>query len=172
MKSLSQFSTFMLFWFLVGEVKGRKNKQSDGAHDQTKEKNRNTYGLDVSFPARRPVSTNFPWLPHNQDPIKNPTPTKYRDMPIQPLGDRHQIYVNMLHGCRKAYPENSKFCDYYEFQRMLMNQRQPVSMKNYTRIGFLKTQAPTNVVKLVKEFWKNNQLKRSLEEWVRRNIHM
>jgi hypothetical protein len=164
MKSFSRSLAVVIFSFLLVEIRGWKHQQH--VDKPTEETIVNSYGLDVSFPARRPVSTNYPWLPHNQDPVNNPTPEKYQDMPMQPLGDRHKIYVDMLHGCRKAYPENSQFCDYYELQRMLMNQRQPVSMINYTRTGFLKTQAPSHVVKLVNEFWNSNHFKGALEEWV------
>jgi hypothetical protein len=125
-----------------------------------------SYGLDVSFPIHRAVSTNYPWLPHNVDPENHPTPLVYQDMPVQPLGNRHQIYLDILHGCQRAYPENSHFCDHYEFHRMLMNQRQPSSMVNYTKTGFLKTKAPENVVKLVQDFWRNNHFKGKPEIWV------
>jgi hypothetical protein len=126
-----------------------------------------SYGFDVSFPIHRAVSTNYAWLPHNVDPENYPTtPLAYQDMPVQPLGNRHQIYLDMLHGCQRAYPENAHFCDHYEYHRMLMNQRQPSSMVNYTKTGFLKTKAPENVVQLVQDFWRNNHFKGKPEIWV------
>jgi hypothetical protein len=51
------------------------------------------YGTDVSWPMHHvSVSTNYPWLPHNMDPVNNPIPEEYREMPLQPLGDRHKVY--------------------------------------------------------------------------------
>jgi len=74
----------------------------DGARQQPQE----SYGLDVSLPIQRAVSTNY-----------------------QPLGDRRAVYLKHLQGCRNAYPHQPESCDHYEYHRMLMNLRQPVSMK-------------------------------------------
>ena len=50
------------------------------------------YGVDISWPIQHgKVSSNFPWLSHNVDP-QNPIPEEYKDMPIQPLGDRQKKY--------------------------------------------------------------------------------
>lgn len=93
-----------------------------------------TYGVDVSFPIHHRVSTNYPWLPHNQN-SSIPVPVEFKDMPLQPLGDRQAAYVAHLDACRKHYKEKSNICDIYEFDRQLMNQRQPQSMQasNHTR---------------------------------------
>ena len=64
-----------------------------------------TYGLDVSFPAL-------------QDAVQKEG---------NPLGNRHQAYLDHMEGCRRAYDGDG--CDRYEHQRMLMNRRQPVSME-------------------------------------------
>lgn len=64
-----------------------------------------TYGLDVSFPAL-------------QDVVQQEG---------NPLGNRHQVYLDYMEGCRRA--NDGDACDRYEHQRMLMNRRQPVSME-------------------------------------------
>lgn len=91
------------------------------------------YGIDISWPIQGKVSTNYPWLPHNVDPIINPTPIQYQEMPLQPFGNdgRHQAYMKHLEGCRSFYTnkEDSGMCDVYDFDRMLMNKRQPQSMQ-------------------------------------------
>jgi hypothetical protein len=64
------------------------------------------YGVDVSFPIHNTqVSTNYPWLPHNVDPANHRTPAKYKNMPLQVLGDRDQFYKDYISGCNKKYPK-------------------------------------------------------------------
>ena len=92
-----------------------------------------SYGVDVSFPIHRRVSTNYAWLKHNTDPAHNDVPTEYRDMPLQPLGDRQASYVRHVEGCRKYYANKANYCDIYEYDRMLMNLRQPQSMQVSSR---------------------------------------
>lgn len=83
------------------------------------------YCLFVSY-LRQKISTNYPWLPHNADPANNPVPKAFEGMPIQPLGDRQSVYNSHLAGCRQYYgKQNGNKCDIYEYDRMLMNQRQP-----------------------------------------------
>jgi hypothetical protein len=88
-----------------------------------------SYGVDVSFPIHRRASTNFAWLPHNADPLHNDVPTEYRDMPVQPLGDRQAAYVQHVDGCRRHNGDDAADCDAYEYDRLLMNLRQPQSMQ-------------------------------------------
>ena len=65
-----------------------------------------SYGTDISFPHHhRQISTNYAWLPHNQDPTHHPVPSQYKDMPVQPLGDRQAFYENFLESCEKFYKE-------------------------------------------------------------------
>ena len=88
------------------------------------------YGADISFPTHRiPVSTNYPWLPHNVDPANNPRPEEYIDMPIQPLGDKNEFYVEYLNGCRQFYKDDGDACDQSEYDRIERNRRQPQSMQ-------------------------------------------
>ena len=88
------------------------------------------YGVDVSFPVHQPtVSTNYPWLPHNVDPTNNPTPEEYKDMPIQPLGNKLAFYEEFMNGCRQFYGDRGHLCDATETDRVAMSLRQPQSMK-------------------------------------------
>ena len=122
------------------------------------------YGVDVSFPIHHRVSTNLDYLPHNKDPSL-PVPLEYKDMPLQPLGDRQKVYVKHVDDCRKNYPEKSNMCDVYEYDRILMNQRQPQSMQNYTTDAFKKIKAPDHIVQLVTSFWETNKLNQVKERW-------
>jgi hypothetical protein len=80
------------------------------------------------------VTTNYPWLPHNMDP-SIPAP-EYRNMPIQPLGNRQEFYNNMIQGCIDYYPNEADRCLAHERDRVDMSLRQPQSMYNYTSAGF------------------------------------
>ena len=62
-----------------------------------------SYSFDVSFPIHGRVSTNYPHLPHNVDPANNEMPSRYQNQPLQVLGDRQEIYLEHLDGCRAAY---------------------------------------------------------------------
>ena len=56
----------------------------------------------------------------------------YADTDTAFLGNRQQIYNDYLRTCRAYYgkTDGSK-CDVYEYDRTIMNQRQPQSMQNY-----------------------------------------
>ena len=112
-----------------------------------------TYGLDVSFPVHHRVSTNYDVVPFENNAVPPET-----DEPLQVLGNRQEMYVNHLNGCREqlASTEDSDACDSYEYDRMLMNLRQPQSMVNMTEIGFQKVRAPEHLIKLVEKFWQAN----------------
>lgn len=94
------------------------------------------YGVDVSFPMQyAQVSTNYPWLPHNQDPSL-PVPPEYEGMVLQPLGNRDEIYRNFLQGCKDAFGKKGSRCTQNELDRIAMTLRQPQSMQNYTELGY------------------------------------
>jgi len=123
------------------------------------------YGVDVSFPMHyASVSTNYDWLPHNQDPTL-PTPKEYEDMVTQPLGDREEFYRNFLQGCRDAFGKKGSRCTQNELDRVAMSLRQPQSMQNYTDLGYKKIRAPDHVWKLIQDFWQKNKGKESKENW-------
>lgn len=128
-------SVFLLI-VLASETLSEVAQHDDASHGAT-------YGLDVSFPIQGQVSKN------------------------NPLGDRQQMYTNHLDGCRKHYASTGgKYtCDQFEYDRMIMNRRQPQSMVNLTEIGFTKVQAPPKLKELIEEFWTNNKDKAKIEAW-------
>jgi len=129
------------------------------------------YGVDVSLPMHYDnVTTNYPWLPHNND-ASIPTPPEYKDMPIQPLGNRQVFYNNMIQDCIDFYGDKGDRCITHERDRVDMNLRQPQSMRNYTETGFKKIQAPQNVWKLLKDFWDANHGKEKVEQWPAGNTY-
>jgi hypothetical protein len=105
-----------------------------------------TYGIDVSFP------------------IQNSLVGRKE---FNPLGDRQDVYVHHLEACRKAYSEDPSKCDSYEYGRMVMNRRQPQSMKNLTDVGFKKVRAPVRLKELIDDFWNANsqEEKQKTENW-------
>lgn len=130
------------------------------------------FGVDVSFPIHRTtVSTNYPWLPHNEDPENNPTPPEYEGMPIQWLGNKKQFYDDFLQGCRDKYKKYASACDSTERDRVNMSFRQPTSMQNYTDIGFKKIKTPPLMWKLISDFWEANKDKRGPENWNKGNTY-
>lgn len=132
-----------------------------------------SYGIDVSNPIHYRVSTNYAHLPHNTDPENHEEPTQFQGMPLQPLGDRQQVYSNHLDGCRKFYaPDDSYRCDIFEYDRLTMNLRQPQSMVNLTESGWKLLKAPTHVKELIQEFWEKNSAKSSPEIWGKGNVYV
>ena len=145
----------------------------DGGEPQADNSTWSSYGVDVSFPIFHSVSTNYPWLPQNNN---NNT------MPLQPLGNRHKLYQDHLNACREIYNtgnddddnnddnnHDNNWCDQHEYMRMMMNLRQPASMVNYTKRGFQKIKAPTQLTKLIAKFWKQNHYKGQEEIWPQGN---
>lgn len=110
------------------------------------------------------VSTNYAWLPHNIDP-SIPTPRKYKDMPVQPLGDKQNEYERLIQGCVDHYGPKGELCHQHEVDRVDMTFRQPQSMFNYTQMGFTKIRAPEAVFNLIKQFWDANRNKSAIENW-------
>lgn len=97
--------------------------------DGAQEHNKLEYGADVSWPMQHfQVSTNYPWLPHNVDPSLE-TPSEYRDMPLQPLGNRQKIYDDFLQSCADHFKEKGSRCYESEIARIEMGLRQPQSMQ-------------------------------------------
>jgi len=124
------------------------------------------YGYDVSFPIMNAiVSDNYPWLPHNVDPENNPVPDRYKNMPLQILGDKQKPYDELLQGCKSHYVLRRSACTSTENDRIEMNKRQPPSMQNYTELGFKKIKAPPDIFEVIKEFWEKNKDNQSPENW-------
>jgi prolyl 4-hydroxylase len=123
------------------------------------------YGVDVSFPIHhKTASVNYPWLQHNVDSTA-PTPHQYRDMVIQPLGDKQAFYNEFVDSCVKHFGKKGKRCLQTEGDRIEMALRQPQSMQNYTAAGFKKIKAPESIFKLIKEFWDKNKDSDKPEQW-------
>jgi len=140
------------------------------------------YGADISFPMHyERVSTNYPWLMHNKlnNNDKNsttttgstgttgkiPIPDRYKDQPLQPLGNKHKFYSDYVQGCVDRYGPKGNRCIQSEQDRVEMSLRQPQSMRNYTKIGFTKIRAPERVMTLLNEFWQANKDKQKDENW-------
>ena len=70
------------------------------------------------------VSKNYDWLPHNVDPSVE-TPEEYKDMVVQPFGDKQSWYDEMIQGCVDYYGENGTECIESERGRVEMSLRQP-----------------------------------------------
>lgn len=103
------------------------------ANDKRNLENVVDYGVDVSYPMQNcKVSHNFVWLPHNVDPTSE-TPEQYREMPIQPLGDRQKFYLDLVRDCEEYFNKNFKGrgdrCQESEKRRIQMARRQPQSMQ-------------------------------------------
>jgi hypothetical protein len=123
------------------------------------------YGVDVSVPMQyAEVSTNYPWLPHNQDPTL-PVPKEYQGMVPQPLGNKKEFYRQFLQGCKDAFGKKGVRCQQNELDRIAMTLRQPQSMQNYTALGYKKIKAPEKVWKMIKDFWDKNHQKAKPENW-------
>ena len=121
-----------------------------------------SYGVDISFPHHhQTVSTNYPWLPHHQDAIDEKTnSTMYDDMPIQPLGDRQSFYDNYIDSCERFFNQSKGqgSCAYSELKRLTKSLIQPISMYNYTEIGFKKMKAPEKLWQTLNAFWEKNKV--------------
>ena len=79
-----------------------------------------SYGIDVSWPIQGPLNRN------RKDRVAESAKIFGSDA-------RHNMYLEHLEGCRNYYGQRSKAaartCDTYEFDRLLMNKRQPQSME-------------------------------------------
>jgi prolyl 4-hydroxylase len=133
-----------------------------------------SYGVDVSMPIHHKdtVSINYDYSPHNVLPSLYPTPQMFRNMPIQPLGDRKSLYHQFLHECQQRYGDK---CDEYEDYRIQTNLQQPRSMINYTDTGFkLIPAAQTNVQvhNLLNSFWNQHKEEWTTEGWPDGNTYV
>jgi len=118
------------------------------------------------------VSENYPWLSHNVDPVNNPVPVEYKDVPIQPLGDRQALYEHFIQGCINYHGEKGRRCLRGERDRIDMSNTQPQSMVNYTKNGFAKLRAPDSVFLPLKEFWEKNRDRGTPEVWAAGRVHV
>lgn len=100
--------------------------------------NQEIYGLDTSWAVK---SKNLEW-PHIQG-----------------------LYDDFITNCHTAAGRKAKsICEVGEDFRLKMNNYQPQSMRNYTKLGFKKIKAPKETFALIKEFWEANR-ERNETEW-------
>ena len=82
------------------------------------------------------------------------------------LGDKQSLYDSFIQGCNASSgsPNDAlAACELGEDVRIKMNNIQPMSMRNYTKNGFLKIKAPAETFQLIKEFWDQNREKNETE---------
>lgn len=109
------------------------------------------FGVDVSFPMQHAQVTQSQ----------------------KPLGDSvMDFYFNFLQGCRDYYKERAGLCDESELSRLNLNLQQPAFMQNYTSAGYAKVQLPANVMKLLQDFWENNEGSEYVEKWPAGNTYV
>jgi len=163
MRNMNTARRVLTFLLITSPVVNISGDSSEGSPE---------YGVDVSFPMHYSgVSTNYPWLPHNVDPKNNPVPPQYKDMPIQPLGNRQKEYEELIEGCKKHYGRKGNSCLGVERDRIEMTLYQPQSMVNYTDNGFKKIKTPPELFKLIKDFWEKNKDSRKKEQWFAGNTY-
>jgi prolyl 4-hydroxylase len=82
------------------------------------------------------------------------------------LGNKQAVYDSFIEGCHAASKSIQKAkaeCDFGEDTRIEMNNLQPISMRNYTKLGFSKIRAPIKTFQLLKDFWEANRHKNETE---------
>eukprot|EP00586_Coscinodiscus_wailesii_P007067 CAMPEP_0172491412 /NCGR_PEP_ID=MMETSP1066-20121228/22226_1 /TAXON_ID=671091 /ORGANISM="Coscinodiscus wailesii, Strain CCMP2513" /LENGTH=199 /DNA_ID=CAMNT_0013260453 /DNA_START=131 /DNA_END=727 /DNA_ORIENTATION=+ len=114
------------------------------------------YGVDVSFPMHHhmALSTNYAWLPHNVDPVNNPTPPEHAGVTIQPMPGRMEFYKEFLRGCAVQFDRDA--CDYQELERTHTSYHQAIHMKNFTANGFHKMKMPPELFERIQHYWNTN----------------
>lgn len=103
--------------------------------------NQEIYGFDASWPTKSNIT-------------------------LELFGDKQSLYNNFMENCRNASGMllANYNCDHSEEFRFKMNNLQPMSMRNFTNMGFQKIKAPDGVFSLLKEFWELNRAN-ATQEW-------
>jgi len=76
---------------------------------------------------------------------------------------RLAIYRDYLKGCVGHYGQEP--CDKEEAQRVLDNSIKPMSMRNYTNTGFMKTQVPREIMTWLNQHWQDYKNDNLQEFW-------
>lgn len=127
--AIYKVSSFLLLSTICNSILFVSSSTPTLASSSTSSSDAVEYGVDVSFPIQHNgVSKNYAWLKHNVDP-KVQTPREYKDMVVQPLGNRQQFYDDFLTSCEKAFGARGDRCKQNEFDRIQMSLRQPQSMQ-------------------------------------------
>jgi prolyl 4-hydroxylase len=83
------------------------------------------------------------------------------------FGDKQALYDSFIQGCFSSAgsPEKAKgVCEEGEDFRLRMNSLQPMSMRNYSKLGFAKIRAPPDTFQLILDFWEKYKDKNE-SEW-------
>jgi prolyl 4-hydroxylase len=152
---------FILFSVCTNLLKTCDSQSLEKQTEQESNASPPQYGADISIPVHHlRVSTNYPWLPHNVDPENNPTPEQYKDMPIQPLGDKQSFYDQFMQRWRESLIEEGadpEYADNEEYERILGNLEQPAIVVNFTSTGYTKIRAPEELRTMLTKFWEDNK---------------
>jgi prolyl 4-hydroxylase len=111
------------------------------------------------------VSTNYPWLAHNQNSSLE-TPEKYRDMVPQPLGNvkvRSDRYLRTCYEAVEGWNGFGSACWFTEECDRELMRVQPKGSRNFTQTGFHVMDAPLAVFESLREFFELNKDKKSEE---------
>ena len=82
------------------------------------------------------------------------------------LGNKQAVYDSFIEGCHagsKSLQKATVQCDFGDDTRIEMNNLQPMSMRNYTQLGFSRIRARTQTFQLLKDFWDANRHKNETE---------
>ena len=97
---------------------------------------------------------------------------------LSPLlgADKQHLYDNYINACDVAISrsqsrsQSDRICRSNDKARMEMNHHQPISVYNFTKNGYFKTRVPTDLFKLIKEFFDKNR-HRAETEWKEYNVY-
>jgi prolyl 4-hydroxylase len=97
---------------------------------------------------------------------------KSRDISSK-LGDHIEpLYENYINGCDEATEARGRppRCDFHDENRLKMNEHQPGSVYNYTKLGFEKIRAPKELFDLIQAFY-NRSKHLATTEWADINTY-
>jgi hypothetical protein len=98
---------------------------------------------------------------------------KSRDISSQVVGDHiAPLYKNYINGCDEASVARGHpaHCEQNDNQRLTMNEHQPSSVYNYTKLGFQKIRAPKELFDIIQAFYIKNK-HRATTEWADLNTY-
>lgn len=138
----------MMRWNLVLLVAGMLLAKVSGQQETLETETptqRQSYGIDVSFPMQHP---------------------QVAESPTRPLGDGISSFYNQyLQGCRDFYKEKNDRCAISEQDRIHRNRQQPSTEQNYTSTGFAKVELPLHLAKQLQDYWTEHRGEEEEEKW-------
>lgn len=141
----------------TNEEKEEDEDEESNNHQDDQLKNKNKYGVDISFPMHHlPSST----------PSSSSTNNEIDQLQMK----QSKVYQEYIQQCNEFYSSsttntNHLPCTQSEINRIDMNLNQPQLMQNYTMIGFYKTSIPKKLLHQLQSFWKINYNKQKMEAW-------